>query len=223
MGMTILTVNDELVERRKTWSTVSFGGIQTYDAFDRGGGIPPKDINRLRQHKKRLGDLSWDYLHENVWDDISVEPSSSEFLDMDCYEIQRLIDLVLIPHINVFSYGSAGIHQIQKAMPSSSAFVPADEFLHSVRTLSSFKGGAKVADKLIKDRRKDYFTDLLKDKVAFVDGDFRTYIKDTNNNGPQTQTLFLPGWVRNRLAHPENTHERVFPDAGDYGRATLFD
>lgn len=218
--MKIWTTKNDLIERRKTWQTVSFGGIKTYDAFDRGGKIRPKDKNRIKQHIKHLGDLSWDYLHENVWDDIFVEPSSAEFQNMDCYEIQRLIDLVVIPHIHVFSYRGAGIHRLQRTMPTDSVFVPADEFLHCVRALPMVNSGADVLQKLIEDNNRDYFEALLKNRVTLDEDDFKAYKRQLRSGKCKQETLFLVGWIKNRLSHPENRFECLFPDVGDYSRST---
>ncbi len=215
--------DSDLIERRKTWKTVSFGGMTTYNAFDLGGRVLMKDIARIGQHKRHMKPLDFDYLMEHIWDDVFVEPSSTVALDMDLYDGYTLLDCVVIPHINVCGYEWPSISFIQSIsgmLRRDSVFIPAEDFLHSMRVLSMVKGGADVITKLIKDNSQEYFLTLLNDKIEFVDDDFRTYNKDSGKKSPGVQTLFLPGWVRNRLSHPENRFERSFPDVEEYARAT---
>ena len=217
------TIDNDLIKRRKTWKTVSFRGLETYDAFSRSGRRLMGDRVRFEQHKRHLKPLDYDYLMEHIWDDVFVQPCSKDALEMDAWEGDRLLHCVVIPHLNVCGYirpGISFIRSISEMLRNDSDFVPADEFLHSVRTLSMVSGGGDAIKKLTNDNTRDYFARLLKGKVEFVDGDFKTYEKDTGQDKPLTQTLFLPGWVRNRLSHPENRFAQSFPHVGEYATAT---
>ena len=213
----------DLVERRKTWKTVSFGGLRTYDAFGPGGMLQLRDVERIQGHKNALLMDDFGKIRRQVrqvWDDIFVSPSVSEMLDMYVSEVNRLIDLVAIPHTNVFGYRGPTRHLFERAMQGFSTFPSANEFLRGLRSLSMIDTGAKVGNRLTKDNSRDYFERLLKGKVELVPEDFRQYKRQKRDGSCAEEVLFLPGWVRHRLSHPENRYERRFPDVGDYGRAT---
>lgn len=212
--------DDDFVERRKTWKTVSFGGIRTYDAFGPGGTLQLRDVERIQGHKNALLMDDFDKICEQVWDDIFVSPNVSEMLDMYNSDINILIDLVAIPHTNVFGYRGPTRHLFERAMQGLSTFPSANEFLRGLRALSMFDAGVKVGNRLTKDDSSDYFKRLLKGKVKLVSEDFRSYKREKRDGSCAEEVLFLPGWARHRLSHPENRYERLFPDAGDYGRAT---
>ena len=225
--MAVQKTDSELIERRKTWKTVSFGGITTYDAFSPGGEyrmpggkLHMGDIRRIRGHKQHLTPLDFDYLLETVWDDVFVQPNLQEALDMDLWKGYRLMERVVIPHVNVFAYRYLGTSIPSLFFREGAEFVSAGEFLRSVRALSMVKGGTDVIGQLTKNDTEEHFSGLLNGKIEFVDGDFKVYKKDTGRPKPQNQKLFLPGLVRNRLSHPENRFEPLFPDADDYDRAT---
>ncbi len=216
--------DEDLIERRKTWKTVSFGGITTYDPFYDAYCPDAKfrmgDIRRIRGHKDALLRDDVDEICEQVWDDIFVSPNVLEMLEMDVYKINTLIDLVAVPHANVFGYIGPTIHLFERTMQAFSTFPSADEFLRGLRALSMIDAGAKIGNRLTKDNSHGYFERLLQGKVKLVPEDFRSYKRQKRDGSCAEEVLFLPGWVRHRLSHPENRYERRFPDAGDYGRAT---
>ena len=209
-----------LIERRKTWKTVSFAGIKTYDAFSPGGNLKVGDVLRIRGHKHVVFRDDFDEISGQVWDDIFVSPDVPQMLEMIVNEIDMLIELVLVPHANVFGYRRPTIHAIERITGGLSTFPSADEFLRELRALSMIDASAKVGDKLTKDNSRSYFESLLQGKVKLVPEDSRSYKRQKRDGSCAEEVLFLPGWVRHRLSHPENRYERQFPDAWDYGRAT---
>ena len=164
-----------LTERRKTWKTVSFRGLTTYDAFSRDGNLQLRDTDRALKHKARILADDFKYIQKEAWDDVFVEPSRSDILAMYVGKVNTLIDLVMLPHTNVFCYTGPGIHNLQRLMGGSPMFPSPDEFLRVIRSLSMINGGADVIEKLTNDSTQDYFASWLKNKVKFVDGDFRAY------------------------------------------------
>ena len=190
--------DEDLIERRKTWKTVSFGGITTYDAFYDAYRPSAKlrmgDIRRIRGHKRHLTPLNFDYLLETAWDDVFVQPNHREALDMDPWKGYALLERVVIPHVNVFAYRYPGVLIRDLFFREGAEFVSAGEFLRSVRALSMVKGGVDVIAQLTKNDTEEYFSGLLSGKIEFVDGDFKVYKKDTGKPEPQNQKLFLPGW-----------------------------
>ena len=210
----------DLIERRKTWKTVSFGGITTYDAFRPGGKLLMGDVARIRGHKDALLRDDFDEICEQVWDDIFVCPNVSEMLDMYVSEVNALIDLVAIPHANIFRYRGSTTHLLQRVMQGFSIFPSADEFLRCFRSLAMIDSTGEISERLIRNDSRSFFTEKLKGKVELVPEDFKRYKRPLRKGGYKEEELFLPGWVRHRLSHPENEYERAFPDAGDYGRAT---
>ena len=214
------TVDSGLVERRKSWNTVSFAGVKTYEAFRPQDKRIIKDVIRIRGHKDALLRDDFDRICEQVWDDIFVSPDVSEMLEIYVSEVNTLIDLVAIPHANVFGYRGPTIHLFERTMQGFSTFPSADEFLRGSRALSMVDAGAKVRNELTKNNSRGYFERILKGKVKLVPEDFRSYKRQKRDGSCAEEVLFLPGWVRHRLSHHENRYERRFPDAGDYGRAT---
>ncbi len=211
--------DDDLIERRKTWKTVSFGGITTYDAFSTDGKIIVRDILRTQRHKAALLNDDFDEICGQVWDDIFLYPNSQKMLDMYISDINVLIELVAIPHANVFVYGGSVTHKMQQVTQGLSKFPSADEFLRLSRALSKIDANSKVANRLTRNDSRDYVENLLEGKVELVAEDFRRYKRQNRNGSSTEEVLFLPGWVRHRLAHPENRFELKFPDVADYGRS----
>ncbi len=212
---------------RLAWNTVSTSGCTTYDAFSLPKGMTVGDLLTYSKHLRVIEDsdgMRIEHLLSN-WDDVFVAPAAAQMLDMDGYYVNILVSSIVIHHIYtiVLMSGRFTISDlIDLALRELGTFefgsAKAGRFLVAVGLLSRTSSqGARIVKQLANESVTESFEKLLP-RETFEDADYLDYQPD--RPGSKAQKLILPSWVRNRIAHPENRHERKFPSDGQIRRAT---
>ena len=216
-------------QQRRDWGSVSLDNCITYDVFVLTDVMTARDMRAFAKHKTTIEkEPSLKTCHiDAMWPDVFVSPTIEDVGEMYLYEFYSLIRNVLIPHIYsvLVLCGARRLHNrldiFRRVLGNFDVgYANAGQFLDAVQILARTPGGKKIVSDLSKERATFAFEALLPSTFLRED-DYIAYQRDfPKRTEPVHETLLLPSWVRNRLAHPENQYEREYPSRHDIERAT---
>ena len=215
-------------QRRQDWDTIALDNCITYDAFSLTEVMLGKDMQAFSRHLDVIerSALTNRYI-DQIWSEVFVSPTTEDLLSMRLYEYYDLVRNVLIPHIHAVTLPSLSRRRryswdlMRMDLDSIDNRYPnAGQFLEAVQILTGTPEGKDIVADLHKEEVKKRFRDLLP-PTFLHDDDYVTYLRDgPRREEPVEESLILPSWVRNRLAHPENRFEKGYPTRSDIQRAT---